>query len=80
MGCMILIRQLVVHAWRNALEFLTIVSAVTLHFGLIAGLFGMNVGGLPAKQDPHSFIIVIVVMLFIGAVELLYFYRKGWLE
>ena len=62
------------------LRILTIVSAVTLPFGLIAGLLGMNVGGLPATQDPYGFIIVIVMMLFIGAVELLYFYRKGWLE
>lgn len=62
------------------LRILTIISAVTLPFGLIAGLLGMNVGGLPATQDPYGFIIVIVVMFFIGSVELLYFYRKGWLE
>ena len=62
------------------LRILTIVSAITLPFGLIAGLLGMNVGGLPATQDPQGFIIVIVMMLIIGAVELLYFYRKGWLE
>jgi zinc transporter len=62
------------------LRILTIVSAVTLPFGLIAGLLGMNVGGLPATQDPLGFIIVIVMMLFIGTVELLYFYQKGWLE
>jgi zinc transporter len=62
------------------LRILTIVSAVTLPFGLIAGLLGMNVGGLPATQDPQGFIIVIITMLIIGAVELFYFYRKGWLE
>jgi len=62
------------------LRILTIVSAVTLPFGLIAGLLGMNVGGLPATQDPQGFLIVIAMMLGIGAVELLYFYRKGWLE
>jgi len=29
------------------LRILTIVSAITLPLGLIAGLLGMNVGGLP---------------------------------
>ncbi len=62
------------------LRILTIVSAVTLPFSLIAGLLGMNVGGLPATQDPQGFIIVIGLMLVIGAVELWYFKRKGWLD
>ncbi len=62
------------------LRILTIISAITLPFGLIAGLLGMNVGGLPATQDPAGFIIVIILMAAIGAAELLYFKRKGWLE
>jgi Mg2+ and Co2+ transporter CorA len=62
------------------LRILTIVSAITLPFSLIAGLLGMNVGGLPATQDPQGFIIVIVLMLAIGLVELWYFKWKGWLD
>ena len=62
------------------LRILTIISAITLPFSLIAGLLGMNVGGLPATQDPQGFIIVIILMIVIGAVELWYFKRKGWLD
>ena len=62
------------------LRLLTIISAFTLPFGLIAGLLGMNVGGLPATRDPQGFIIVLVLMVAIGAVELCYFKRKGWLD
>jgi magnesium/cobalt transport protein CorA len=62
------------------LRILTIISAITLPFSLIAGLLGMNVGGLPAMQDPQGFIIVIILMIVIGAVELWYFKRKGWLD
>jgi len=62
------------------LRILTIVSAITLPFSLIAGLLGMNVGGLPGMQDPMAFIIVIVLMAAIGAVELWYFRWKGWFE
>jgi magnesium/cobalt transport protein CorA len=62
------------------LRILTIISAITLPFSLIAGLLGMNVGGLPATQDPQGFIIVIILMAVIGVVELWYFKRKGWLD
>ena len=62
------------------LRILTIVSAITLPFGLIAGLLGMNVGGVPATQDPQGFIIVIILMIVIGVLELWYFKRKGWLD
>jgi len=62
------------------LRILTIVSTITLPFGLIAGLLGMNVGGLPGMQDPYGFIIVIGLMVAIAAAELWYFKRKGWFD
>jgi magnesium/cobalt transport protein CorA len=62
------------------LRILTIISAITLPFSLIAGLLGMNVGGLPGIQNPQGFIIVIILMAVIGVVELWYFKRKGWLD
>jgi len=62
------------------LRILTIVSAITLPFGLIAGLLGMNVGGVPATKDPQGFIMVILLMGVIGVLELWYFKRKGWLD
>lgn len=62
------------------LRILTIVSAITLPFSLIAGLLGMNVGGLPGTQNPDGFIIVIGLMGAIAAAELWYFKHKGWLD
>jgi Mg2+ and Co2+ transporter CorA len=62
------------------LRILTIISAITLPFGLIAGLLGMNVGGLPGIQDPNGFIIVVSLMFAIAIVELWYFRRKGWFD
>lgn len=62
------------------LRILTIVSAITLPLGLIAGLLGMNVGGLPGSKFPYGFAIVIVLMAAIAVAELLYFKRKGWFD
>jgi zinc transporter len=62
------------------LRLLTIVSAITLPLGLLAGLLGMNVGGVPGTQTPAGFIIVIVLMVLIILVEFWYFTRKGWFD
>jgi Mg2+ and Co2+ transporter CorA len=62
------------------LRLLTIISAITLPLGLVAGLLGMNVGGLPGTTTPSGFIIVLGLMILIVAVEYWYFKRKGWFD
>jgi zinc transporter len=62
------------------LRLLTIISAITLPLGLVAGLLGMNVGGLPGTTAPAGFVVVIVVMVLIVGAEYLYFKRKGWFD
>jgi zinc transporter len=62
------------------LRLLTIVSAITLPLGLIAGLLGMNVGGLPGTSLASGFVIVVVLMALIVFVEYWYFRRRGWFD
>lgn len=62
------------------LRLLTIISAITLPLGLIAGLLGMNVGGVPWIDLPAGFAIVIVLMLVIGAAQFIYFKKHGWFD
>jgi Mg2+ and Co2+ transporter CorA len=62
------------------LRLLTIISAITLPLGLVAGLLGMNVGGLPGTTTNIGFIIVVGLMVLIIAVEYWYFKRKGWFD
>ena len=62
------------------LRLLTIVSAITLPLGLITGLLGMNVGGLPGTSAPNGFIFVIALMVSLGIIEFLYFKYKGWFD
>jgi len=62
------------------LRLLTIVSAITLPLGLVAGLLGMNVGGVPGTTNSSGFIFVIVLMVLIVLVETWYFTRKGWFD
>jgi len=60
------------------LRLLTVVSAITLPLGLIAGLLGMNVGGLPGTGFGGGFGIVVGVMAAIALGEFWFFKRSGW--
>jgi Mg2+ and Co2+ transporter CorA len=62
------------------LRFLTIVSMITLPLGLIAGLLGMNVGGLPGTSFQYGFQVVVISMIVIGLLEYWYFKRNGWFD
>jgi len=62
------------------LRFLTIVSMITLPLGLIAGLLGMNVGGVPGISFHFSFLMVVVLMIIIVLIQYWYFKRNGWFD
>jgi Mg2+ and Co2+ transporter CorA len=62
------------------LRLLTIVSAITLPLGLIAGLLGMNVGGVPGIGISIGFFVVVTSMILIALTEYAYFKSKGWFD
>lgn len=62
------------------LRLLTIVSAITLPLGLVAGLLGMNVGGVPGIENPIGFWIVVALMAVIGLAQYLFFKARGWFD
>ena len=62
------------------LRLLTIVSAITLPLGLVAGLLGMNVGGIPGINIPIAFFVVVALMTVIALTQYWYFKSKGWFD
>ena len=62
------------------LRILTILSVITLPLGIIAGLLGMNVGGVPGLTNPNGFAAVVISMIILTAVELWFFKRGGWFD
>lgn len=46
----------------RSLFTLTTVTVLALPINIVAGLFGMNVGGIPFSDQPHGFVTVIAVI------------------
>jgi zinc transporter len=58
---------------------LSIVAAIFLPLGLITGLLGINVGGIPGTENKFSFAFVTLFLVFFAFMQYLIFKRKKWL-
>ena len=58
---------------------LAALAALLLPPSVIAGLFGMNVGGIPGVNDSWAFALVVVVTVMISAATLYFLKRINWL-
>lgn len=60
----------------RTLFVLTVVTVLALPINLVAGLFGMNVGGIPLNQHRYGFLLVVIPLLVLTAL-LAYFAYWG---
>ncbi|MEQ8769105.1 MAG: zinc transporter ZntB [Phycisphaerales bacterium] len=58
---------------------LTVVATVALPLGLLTGLLGINVGGMPGADNRWAFAIVCAVMLIVAGVEIWMLRKLRWL-
>jgi zinc transporter len=58
---------------------LSIVAVVFLPLGLLTGLLGINVAGIPFAEHPWAFGVVCIVLLLTAAAEVYLFRRLNWL-
>lgn len=68
----------VAHATNQTVTTLTVLSAVFLPLGLIAGIFGMNFENMPELKYPHAYPIALGGMVTLAIVLLLVFRRRGY--
>ena len=55
----------------RTLDVLTVITVLALPINIVAGFFGMNVGGIPLAGNHHGFILLVVI---VGVCTLL----AGW--
>lgn len=58
---------------------LSVVAAIFLPLGLISGMFGINVGGMPWTDNIHGFWIVTASVLIIAILQLILFRILKWI-
>jgi len=63
----------------KAMYILSIIAAIFLPLGLLTGLLGINVGGIPGTENPWAFAIVSIVLVVIALVLCWVFKRAKWL-
>ncbi|RVU74259.1 transporter [Pantoea dispersa] len=56
----------------RTLFLLTSITVLALPINIVAGFFGMNVGGIPMANNPHGFLLLVLVVLVFTLVA-------GWL-
>jgi len=62
----------------KTLYILSIITAIFLPLGLITGLLGINVGGIPGSENPLAFVFVCLLLLAIVIGQVLIFRRIHW--
>jgi zinc transporter len=63
----------------KAMYLLSIVAAIFLPLGLLTGLLGINVGGIPGAEFKWAFALVTAILLLIGIGLILWFKKIKWL-
>lgn len=67
----------VAEANNRSLFVLTIVTVLALPINIIAGLLGMNVGGIPLAEHPAGFWIVVAIIVSFTAIAAWIVFRKN---
>ncbi len=66
----------VAEANNRSLYVLTIVTVLALPINIMAGLFGMNVGGIPLAEAAHGFWVVVALIASFTAVAAWFAFRR----
>ena len=63
----------------KAMYLLSIIAAIFLPLGLLTGLLGINVGGIPGTESKWAFSIVTVILVGLAIALLVWFKKIKWL-
>ncbi len=63
----------------RTMYLLSIVAAIFMPLGLLTGLLGINVGGIPGADNPRAFLEFCGVLVLIVVLQLVLFRRMRWL-
>lgn len=71
--------SVVANKTNDILKFLSIFSAFWLPLTFIAGIYGMNFENIPELKWQYGYYITLGMMVLVGTLVIVYFWRKGWI-
>ena len=63
----------------KAMYVLSIVAAIFLPLGLLTGLLGINVGGIPGTESKWAFTVVMALLIVLAVFLIVLFRKIKWL-
>ncbi len=57
---------------------LSVIAAIFLPLSFLTGLLGINVGGVPASNNPYGFYIVTGLLIILLILQIFFFKKKRW--
>jgi magnesium transporter len=82
--------SMVSNRMNEIMKVLTIISVIFIPLTFVAGVYGMNFApadpvtnkplpaNMPELYEPHGYIYCVGIMILIGLIQLVFFWRKGW--
>jgi len=67
------------HQLNNTMQILTVITAIFVPLGLLAGIYGMNFEYIPELKLKYGYFYLLGLMLLIGGTLLTLFKKKRWL-
>ncbi|MVN91171.1 magnesium/cobalt transporter CorA [Mucilaginibacter aquatilis] len=82
--------SMVSNRMNEIMKVLTIISVIFIPLTFVAGVYGMNFApanpdtnkrlplNMPELYEPHGYLYCVGIMVFIGLIQVLFFWKKGW--
>jgi magnesium transporter len=82
--------SMVSNRMNEIMKVLTIISVIFIPLTFVAGVYGMNFApadpvtnkplpaNMPELYEPHGYLYCVGIMILIGLLQVLFFWRKGW--
>lgn len=84
--------SMVSNRMNEIMKVLTIISVIFIPLTFVAGVYGMNFSpadpitnkplplNMPELYEPHGYLYCVGIMIAIGLIQLLFFWKKGWFD
>ena len=82
--------SMVSNRMNGIMKVLTIISVIFIPLTFVAGVYGMNFApadpvtnkplplNMPELYEPHGYLYCVGIMVLIGIIQVLFFWKKGW--